>query len=147
MTRTVAFLITLLLAAARVTAADRPATVVQAPDTPVRLERALVLTAGDVPPVLLYGATNTSSAEIDEFTVMAFVFDAKGVLKARQVAPGRRTLAVGETKYSTLVLDGSPIEPTDQIVVGVNQAQRTGSDAWWRANIQASAEAAVKKQP
>lgn len=127
-------------------AADRAASVVQAPDTPVRLDRAVVLTPADVPPVLVYAATNVSPNELDEFTVMAFVFDADGTLKARQVAPARRNLAVGETKFSTLVLDGSEVKPTDQIVVGVNQAQKVGSDAWWRTNLQALAEAAVHKK-
>jgi hypothetical protein len=78
--------------------------------------------------------------------VIAFVFDAKGTLKARQIAPGRRTLEPKETKYSTLVLDGSPIAETDIIVVGVNQAQRAGSDDWWRSDIQPAAVAAAKPQ-
>jgi hypothetical protein len=125
-------------------AADRAALVVQAPDSPVRLAHAAILAADGAPPVVLYAATNLSGAQIDEYTVMAFVFNAEGTLKARQVAPARRTLEVGETKYSTLVLDGSPVEPTDQVVVGVNQVQRTGSDAWWRADLQAAAQAAVK---
>jgi len=74
---------------------------------------------------------------------MAFVFGADGVLKARQVAPGRRTLNAHETKFSTLVLDGSPIGADDVVVIGVNQAQRVGSEAWWRADLQAAAEAAM----
>ncbi len=134
----VALLFTSLLAGT-----DRVATAVQAPDSPVRIDRAVVLAASQGPPVLLYAATNTSAADVDEFTVMVFVFDADGTLKARQTAPARRNLAKGETKYSTLVLDGSEIQPTDQIVVGVNAVQNVGSDAWWRANIQAAAEAAV----
>lgn len=143
MTWTAAFF-SLLLAAS----ADRPALVVQAPDSPVRLQRAVVLAAADAPPVVLYGATNPGGTDIDEFTVIAFVFSADGTLKARQTAPARRTLEAGVTKYSTLVLDGSAIEPTDQIVIGVNAAQHVGSDAWWRANLQASAEAAVQhKKP
>jgi hypothetical protein len=77
---------------------------------------------------------------------MAFVFDAKGTLKARQVAPGRRTLDARSTKYSTLVLDGSPIDATDVIVVGVNQAQRVGSEIWWRADLQTVAEAAAQRK-
>jgi hypothetical protein len=64
-------------------------------------------------------------------------------LKARQVAPGRRTLAPKETKHSALVLDGSAIESNDVIVIGINQAQRTGSESWWRADLQRAAEAAV----
>jgi hypothetical protein len=125
---------------------ERPAMTVQAPDSPVRLDRAMVFTGSDGPPVLLYSATNLTDVALDEFTVIAFVFNAEGTLKARQTAPGRRTLDARGTKYSTLVLDGSPIEATDQIVVGVNQAQRVNSDAWWRADIQAAAEGAARKK-
>jgi hypothetical protein len=78
--------------------------------------------------------------------VMAFVFGADGTLKARQVAPGRRTLDAHATKYSTLVLDGSPIDASDSIVIGVNQAQRVKSDVWWRADLQAAAEALVPRK-
>jgi hypothetical protein len=45
------------------------------------------------------------------------------------------------------VLDGSPIEPGDSLVIGVNQAQRVGSEAWWRADIQAAAEARARVKP
>lgn len=137
--------LTVFLAVAPV---ERPAIIVQAPDSPVRLDRATILQGGEGPPVILYSATNLVETELEQFTVMAFVFDASGALKARQVAPGRRTLEVRETKYSTLVLDGSPIESTHQVVIGVNQAQRTGSDEWWRADLQPAAEKAVplKKQ-
>src|SRR3954469_12673438 len=112
---------------------------VQAADSPIRLDHATILTAADAPPVLLYAATNVTGDPLDEFTVMAFVFR-DGVLKARQVAPGRRTLDAHGTKYSAMVLDGFAIEPTDLVVVGVNQAQRVGSDAWWRAELQSVAE-------
>jgi hypothetical protein len=118
--------------------------VVQAPDSPVKLDHAKILNTGADPLVLLYAASNLTDQPLDQFTVIAFVFDAQGTLKARQTAPGRRLLDAHGTKYSTLVLDGSPIEPTDIIVVGVNQAQRPNSDAWWRAELQSSAEAAVK---
>ncbi|HEY7288912.1 MAG TPA: hypothetical protein VH583_03670 [Vicinamibacterales bacterium] len=130
-------------------ASEKPVAAVQAPDSPVRLEHATVLTSGDGgPPVLLYSATNTTGDALDQFTVIAFVFNADGTLKARQTAPGRHLLDAHETKYSTLVLDGSAIDPTDQIVVGVNQAQRVNSDAWWRADIQPAAEAAAhRKKP
>ena len=124
--------------------AERPATVVQAPDTPVRLDRAIVLTTNDAPPVLVYGATNTTADDVDEFTVIAFVFDAQGTLKARQMAPARRTLEAHTTKFSVLVLDGSPIDVNYRIVVGVNQAQKVGSDRWWRAELQDAAVAAVR---
>jgi len=127
---------------------ERPAMTVQAPDSPVRLDRATVLTSADGPPVLLYSATNLTDVALDQFTVIAFVFAADGTLKARQTAPGRHTLDAHGTKYSTLVLDGSPIDPTDRIVIGVNQAQRVNSDAWWRADVQRAAEALVpRKQP
>ena len=138
-----AAVLTLLLP---VTPADRPAIVVTAADSPVRLDRAVVLTAPEAPPVVLYAATNVSDNELEQFTVIAFVFDADGTLKARQTAPGRRTLEAHGMKYSTIVLDGSPIGPTDQIVVGVNQAQRAGSDSWWRGDLQAVAAAAVHKK-
>jgi hypothetical protein len=95
---------------------------------------------------VLYAATNLTDDQLDQFTVMAFVFDAKGTLKARHVAPGRRTLDARSTKYSTLVLDGSPIDATDVIVVGVNQAQRVGSEIWWRADLQTVAEAATQRK-
>jgi hypothetical protein len=123
--------------------AERPALIVAGPAAPVRMDRATVLTGSDGPPVVLYAATNLTTDSLDQFTVMAFVFKADGTLKARQVAPGRRTLAAAETKYSALVLDGSPIDPTDVIVIGINQAQRVGSDEWWRADLQPAAEAAV----
>lgn len=45
-----------------------------------------------------------------------------------------------------MVLDGSPLAAGDIVVVGVNQVQRAGSDAWWRANLQAAATAAAKQK-
>src|SRR5262245_30246607 len=90
-------------------AAESNVWIVQAPDCPVRLDRATVLTAPEGPPVLLYAATNATGDALDEFTVMVFVFR-QGALKARQVAPGRRALDPRETKYSAMVLDGIPIE-------------------------------------
>ena len=128
-------------------AADAPALVVQAPDSPVKIERATVLTVAGDPPVILYSATNLTDGALEQFTVMVFVFDEKGALKARQVAPGRRTLEARETKYSTIVIDGAPVAASDKIVIGVNQAQRVNSDAWWRADIQPAAEAAVPRKP
>ncbi len=135
---------TLLLA--QQAAGEVPALVVMAADSPVKLERAVVFTTKDAPPIILYKATNQTDADLDQFTVIAFVFDEKGVLKARQTAPGRRTLEAKTTKFSTIVLDGSPVAPTDQIVIGVNQAQRVNSEEWWRGDIQQAAEAAVKKK-
>ena len=45
---------------------------VQAPDSPVRLDHATILTATDAPPVLLYAATNVTGDQLDEFTVRVF---------------------------------------------------------------------------
>ena len=126
-----------------VAASERAALIVSGAAPPARVDRATVLTPAEGPPVILYAVTNATDQPLDQFTVMAFVFKADGTLKARQVAPGRRTLEARETKYSTLVLDGSPIDPTDVIVIGINQAQRSASDAWWRADLQPAAEAAV----
>ncbi len=128
-------------------AQERAVMVVQAPDSPVRMEHATVLSAAEGPPVLVYAATNLKDDPLEQFTVMAFVFKADGTLKARQVAPGRRSLDPRETKYSAMVLDGSPVEPGDVIVAGINQAQRANSEAWWRADLQAAAEAKVPRKP
>src|SRR4051794_28053513 len=136
-------LVALLLAAAAV---ERPAIPVQAAGTPVKLDRAVVLTPADGPPVLLYSATNLTDDPIDTFTVIAYVFAADGTLKARQTAPARRSLDPRGTKYSTLVLDGGPVDATDKIAVGVSQAQKVDSDLWWRGDPQAAAEAAVPKK-
>jgi hypothetical protein len=138
-------LLALFLAAAA--AGDRTAQVVTAPDSPVRLESAKVLNNGDEPLVLLYAATNTTPTPIDQFTVMVFVFDAQGRLKARQVAPGRHELAVRETKYSAMVLDVGKIEPTDVLMAGVDQVQNVGSEAWWRADLRPLAEQAAAQHP
>jgi hypothetical protein len=123
--------------------AERPAIVVEGAQPPATINRAVVITPSEGPSVLLYAAANQTDQRLDEFTVMAFVFRADGTLKAKQIAPGRRTLEPREIKYSTLVLDGSDIEPTDIVVVGINQAQHVGSDSWWRADLQPAAEAAV----
>jgi hypothetical protein len=125
---------------------EKPAIVVQAADSPVRLDGATILSGADGPPIVLYKATNLTDDQLEQFTIMAFVFDARGTLKARQVAPGRRTLDARSTKYSTLVLDGSPIDATDVIVVGINQAQRVGSEVWWHADLQMVAETATKRK-
>ena len=128
--------------------AETAPVVVQAPDSPVRLDHARVLniTAGE-PAVLLYAATNLTDNDLEQFTVIAYIFDAEGVLKTRQVAPGRRTLEKRSTKYSTMVLDGRAVTTTDRVVIGVNQAQRTDSDKWWSAELEAAAKEAVKKGP
>ena len=131
--------------AALLAAAEMPAVVVQAADSPVKIGRATVLTVAGDPPVLLYAATNQTDDEIEQFTVTVFIFDAKGILKTQQVAPGRRTLEAKSTKYSTIVLDGGPIDPAGSIVIGVNQVQRVNSAIWWRADLQAAAESAVPR--
>ena len=127
-------------------AGERPALVVQAPDSPVRLDRAVILTPADGPPVLLYSATNLTDDALDEFTVMVFIYNAEGTLKARQTAPARRTLDARGTKSSTVVLDGEPIDATSQIVVGVNQSLRVNSETWWHTDLQTAAQAAVRQK-
>jgi hypothetical protein len=134
-----------MLAAA---ATEMPAVVVEAPDSPVKIGRATVLTVAGDPPVLLYAATNQTNDDLEQFTVTVFIFDAKGVLRTEQIAPGRRTLEAKSTKYSTIVLDGGPVDPAGSIVIGVNQAQRVSPDTWWRADLKAAAETAVpRKKP
>jgi len=133
-------LITSLLLAA---SSERPARLVGGAEAPARITRATVLTPEEGPPVVVYAAMNLTDRQIDTITVMAFVFKPDGTLTARQVAPGRRTLEAHEVKYSTLVLDGSKVDRTDIVVVGINQVQRAGSDSWWRAELQRAAEAAV----
>ena len=105
-------IIPLLLSALLTVAAEgeRAVQIVSAPDSPVRLDSTKILNSGSEPLVLLYGASNTTQAPIDQFTVTVFVFRADGQLKARQVAPGRRELPVGQTKYSAMVLDVGAIE-------------------------------------
>jgi hypothetical protein len=83
---------------------------------------------------------------LEQFTVTLFIFDAQGLLKARQLAPGRRTLDARSTKFSSMVLDVGAIGATDILVVGVNQAQRADSEQWWRADLQSAAEAAAKRK-
>jgi len=128
--------------------ADRPAIIVEGEQPPARITRAAVLSPTEGPSVVLYAAANQTDQELEQFTVMAFVFKADGTPKARQVAPGRRTLEPRETKYSTIVLDAGPVDPTDIIVIGIDGTQRAGSDAWWHAELRPLAEKAVpvKKQ-
>ena len=126
---------------------DRAVQIVTAPGSPVRLDSAKVLNTGSDPLVLLYGATNATQTAIDTFTVTVYVFDGDGRLKARQVAPARRELKVGETKFSAMVLDVGRIEPTDTLMAGVDQVQQVGSDDWWRVDLRTIAEAAAAKAP
>ena len=134
-------LIALLLFAAP--PGERPAKLVEGANAPAKVTRATVLTPAEGPPVVLYAATNVTDRQIDTITLMVFVFKADGTLKTRQTAPGRRNLEAHETKYSTLVLDGSAVEASDVIVIGINQVQHAGSDAWWRTDLQRAAEALV----
>lgn len=140
---TVAAVLAVLLLA--VPSAEIAPSIVQAPDSPVRIDRAKVLNVGsEEPAVLLYSATNATDQDLEHFTVIAFIFDAEGTLKARQVAPARHMLEKRTTKYSTMVLDGWRVTPTDRVVMGVNQAQRLGSDAWWHAELENAAKEAAK---
>ena len=143
---TLLFALTTTLALAAPT--ERPAIIIEGPEPPVRITKATVIAPAEGPPVVLYAAVNQTEQEMEQFTVTAFVFKADGTPRARQQAPGRRTLEPKETKYSTLVLDGSIVEPTDIIVIGIDQAQKAGSETWWNTNLRPKAEAAVpvKKQ-
>ena len=132
-----------LLGFARASAAVT-VTVIAAPGTPVTLEQVTLLNTDAAPMVLLYAATNQSAADIDQFTVTVLVFDKDKRLKARQVAPGRRTLAIKETKFSAMVLDVGAIGPADSLLVGADQAQTVGSDEWWRADLRTLAEGLMK---
>lgn len=140
-------MITLLLAVTTTLAVAAPtektAIIVEAQQPPVRMTHAFVLTASQGPSIILYEAVNQTDKEYEQFTVTAFVFKADGTPRARQTAPGRRTLEAHETKYSTIVLDGSAVEPTDVIVIGVDQAQLAGSEQWWHTDLRSLAEAAV----
>ena len=90
---------------------EKPVTIVEGPQPPVRITRGTVLAPAEGPAVVLYAAVNQTDQEMEQFTVMALVFKADGTPKARQVAPGRRTLEPHETKYSTLVLDAGQVDP------------------------------------
>ena len=126
-------------------AVEMPVVVVEGADSPVKIGRATVITVTGDPPVLLYAATNQTDNDLEQFTVMVFMFDAKGVLRTEQIAPGRRTLEAKSTKYSAMVLDADTVDPAGYIVIGVNQVQRVNSDAWWRADLEAAAKAAVPR--
>lgn len=127
---------------------EKSAIIVEGEQPPARITRAAVLTPTEGPTVVLYSAVNQTDQQLEQFTVMAFVFKADGTPRARQVAPGRRTLEPHETKYSTIVLDAGPVDPTDIIVIGIDGTQRAGSETWWHAELRPLAEKAVpvKKQ-
>ncbi len=122
---------------------ERPAIVVEGTQPPARITRAVVLSPSEGPAIVLYAVVNQTDQELEQFTVTGYVFKADGTPRARQTAPGRRTLEPRETKYSTLVLDGSAIDPTDIIVIGIDQVQRAGSETWWHTELRPLAEAAV----
>jgi hypothetical protein len=127
-------------------AAEMTPTVIQAPDSPVRLDHAKIVNVVDgEPAVLLYAATNLTDNDLEQFTVIAFIFDGDGTLRSRQAAPGRRALEKRSTKYSTMVIDVRPLTPADRVVIGVDRAQRVDSEKWWSADLAAAAQAAVKK--
>lgn len=137
------FLIALATSAVVAAATEKAAIIVEGQQTPVRITHAAVMTASQGPPIILYEAVNQTDKEYEQFTVTAFVFKADGTPRARQTAPGRRTLEAHEKKYSTIVLDGSTVEPTDVIVIGIDQAQLAGSEQWWHTDLRPLAEAAV----
>jgi len=129
-----------------VAAAEMAPTIIQAPDSPVKLDHARILNVVEgEPAVLLYAATNLTDNDLEQFTVIAFIFEGDGTLRSRQAAPGRRTLEKRSTKYSAMVIDVRPLTPTDRIVIGVDQAQRVDSEKWWSAELVDVAKAAVKK--
>jgi hypothetical protein len=139
-------LATAIIAWFAASAAEVAPAVVQAPDSPVRLDHAKILNVVDgEPAVLLYAATNLTDNDLEQFTVIAFIFDGDGTLRSRQAGPGRRTLEKRSTKYSTMVIDVRPLAPTDRVVIGVDQAQRVDSEKWWSADLAEAARAAVKK--
>jgi hypothetical protein len=127
-------------------AGEMAATIVHDPDSPVRLDRARIFNVvADEPAVLMYAATNQTDNDLEQFTVVVFIFDSEGTLKARQSAPARRTLEKRSTKFSAMVLDGWRITATDRIVFGVNQVLRADSEKWWHAELDEAARAAVAK--
>jgi hypothetical protein len=132
---------------AAVAPAEVTPTIIQAPDSPVKLDHAKILNVVEgEPAVLLYAATNLTDNDLEQFTVIAFIFDGDGTLRSRQAAPGRRTLEKRSTKYSTMVIDVRPLTPTDRVVIGVDQAQRADSEKWWSAELVDVAKAAVNKK-
>jgi hypothetical protein len=144
------FLATSMVLWLTVSAGEIAPSIVQAPDSPIRVNKGKIFNVvADEPAVLFYAATNLTDQDLEEFTIVAYIFDAQGTLKARQTAPGRRTLEKRSTKYSTLVLDGWAVTATDRVVFGINQALRVGSDKWWHAELEELAKAAIKagKEP
>jgi hypothetical protein len=118
--------------------------IIEAPDAPVRLQSARLLNPGQTPLVLLVDAQNQTPEAAEQFMVTVYVFNAAGVRKGSQTAPGRRTLDPKSSKFSAMVLDGFAIEPTDRLFVGVQQVQWAASGEWWRGQLLPIAEARVK---
>jgi hypothetical protein len=139
-------LATVIIAWLATSAAEVTPTVIQAPESPVRLDHAKILNVVEgEPAVLLYAATNLTDNDLEQFTVITFIFDGDGTLRSRQAAPGRRTLEKRSTKYSTMVIDVRPLTPTDRVVIGVDRAQRVDTEQWWSAELVEAAKSAVKK--
>ncbi|MBI2835764.1 MAG: hypothetical protein HYX76_15195 [Acidobacteria bacterium] len=139
----------IVIAGATVLAVPPAVQVVEAADAPVRLMDVRILEAGDgsgsvPPPVLLYAAANTTDRTLEQFIVTLFIYGPDGVRKGSQTAPSRRTLEPHATKYSTMVLDGMKVEPTDRLVAAVQEAQFAGSEEWWRHRLIEAADAKVK---
>jgi hypothetical protein len=131
-----------------VTTGESTPTIVQAADSPVKIDHAKIFNiVANEPAVLMYAATNLTDGDLEHFTIIAYIFDAHGTLKAKQIAPGRHMLEKASTKFSTMVLDGWALTATDRVVFGVNQAQRLDSQKWWRAELDETAAAMLKKQP
>jgi hypothetical protein len=127
-------------------AGDNTPTIVQAGDSPVKIDHAKIFNIGaSEPAVLMYSATNLTDHDLEHFTIIAYIFDAQGTLKAKQTAPGRHMLEKRTSKFSTMVLDGWAVSTTDRVIFGVNQAQQLDSQKWWRAELEDAAMQAVKK--
>jgi hypothetical protein len=116
-------------------------------DSPVRIDHLKIFSADDAPPVPLRGnECHWRSARPFTVTKSSSI---KTVGSRRGKSPRSScNLDARETKYSAMVLDVGPIAPTDSLMAGVDQAQRVGSDQWWRADLRALAEqaATVKKR-
>jgi hypothetical protein len=108
-----------------VSAGEIAPSIVQAPDSPVRVSRAKIFNVvAEEPAVLFYAATNLTDDDLEEFTIVAYIFDAQGTLKARQTLVDARS---AQHEILTMVLDGWAVTTADRVVFGVNQALRVGS--------------------
>ena len=114
---------------------------------PCRLEHATVLSAAEGPPVLIYAATNLTNDPLEQFTVMAFIFKADGTLEG---APARARPADAQRARDQVFRDGARRLPDRAWGFNRRRGQSgatVGSDAWWRADLQAAAEARVRTKP